>query len=356
MKPNLYFIENHSNQPFSYDSLVEKGLGGTESTLLYVAHSLVEYFSVFIVQKSRLRPECVKGVSYLPWTQMKEYSSSHPAHSIILLRSPKDAKKIANIFKTSHRYLWLHDMPDRKLLKYHSEAAYRGFTSICVSKFHMTVTQNALAKRGWNRKNIALKLKQLFYPKIQPHFSYIHNPISPLLLKKDLKVDSNKYLFASAPSKGLNESIELFLQYIKTYNSDAILYLACPEYAVEDYNVPQNDRIRYLGNLSQEQLFRQMETSYCIFFPNKTTPETFGLIFAEANALGTPVLCYDFGAASEVLSRSIDQVVSLPDKKMKILEKLNSWHQGCRPNVDADSRFSLAFVTQQWLALLKDRV
>src|SRR5581483_2147599 len=39
-----------------------------------------------------------------------------------------------------------------------------------------------------------------------------------------------------------------------------------------------------------------------VFYPKFVLPETFGLVFAEASAVGTPVLTHDCGAAAEVLA------------------------------------------------------
>ncbi len=54
---------------------------------------------------------------------------------------------------------------------------------------------------------------------------------------------------------------------------------------------------------------QHIRESLCVFYPQTQRCETFGLVYAESNAVGTPVLAHDFGAAREVLS-SPDQLIN----------------------------------------------
>jgi len=58
-------------------------------------------------------------------------------------------------------------------------------------------------------------------------------------------------------------------------------------------------KIKFLGNLPREELADLYRTSRIFFLPSKT--ETFGLVFAEAMASGTPVVALDRGSAPEVI-------------------------------------------------------
>ena len=59
--------------------------------------------------------------------------------------------------------------------------------------------------------------------------------------------------------------------------------------------------VEFLGPLPQAHVHQEVRSALCTFFPNFVIPETFGLVFAESHALGTPVLTVDCGAAREVL-------------------------------------------------------
>ncbi len=124
----------------------------------------------------------------------------------------------------------------------------------------------------------------------------------------------------------------------------------------------------------------QVRRSLCTFHPNFRIPETFGLVYAESHALGTPVLTHDFGAAAEVVG---DPRQLLPVKRgLPLLrggrsvrcrraggacrrawprapglfdayvERIRDWRGGARPVVAPDPRFALDTLAAQWRELL----
>jgi glycosyltransferase involved in cell wall biosynthesis len=139
------------------------------------------------------------------------------------------------------------------------------------------------------------------------------------------------------------------------------------------------DGVEYLGPQPQARMHAEVRTALCTFFPNFVIPETFGLVFAESNAVGTPVLTHDCGAAVEVLGdRSQVLPVTVADRAYEVLlshvspgwragparvaaslgmfdiyaERVAAWRAGGRPRVGPDPRFRLATVADQWRALL----
>jgi len=59
--------------------------------------------------------------------------------------------------------------------------------------------------------------------------------------------------------------------------------------------------VELLGPQPQARIHAEARSALCTFVPNFVIPETFGLVFAESHALGTPVLTHDCGAALEVV-------------------------------------------------------
>ena len=137
--------------------------------------------------------------------------------------------------------------------------------------------------------------------------------------------------------------------------------------------------VEFLGALPQRQVHRQVRGALCTFVPNFVIPETFGLVFAESHALGTPVLTHDCGAAREVV-RDSAQLLPLPSgarlyealaaplpRRWRMYParlaaaaglfdgyraRIRAWREGGRPQVAPDPRFRLSQVTAQWRALL----
>ena len=76
-------------------------------------------------------------------------------------------------------------------------------------------------------------------------------------------------------------------------------------------------------------------------------------MFAEANAVGTPVLTHDLGSASEILS-SADQLVDC-NNPTSIIERFTQWREFGSPRPRMDPRFKLANVLCGWEELLRTK-
>ena len=138
--------------------------------------------------------------------------------------------------------------------------------------------------------------------------------------------------------------------------------------------------VELLGAQPQARMHAEVRGALCTFFPNFVIPETFGLVFAESHALGTPVLTHDCGAAQEVVGdrqqvlpltsgyRLYEAAVSgLPPGWRRAparlaaaaglfdayVERIRAWRNGSRPHAEPDPRFLLSAVTAQWRSLLR---
>lgn len=109
-----------------------------------------------------------------------------------------------------------------------------------------------------------------------------------------------------------------------------------------------------LGTLTPSQVHQEVAGALAVFYPQTTFAETFGLVFAEANALGTPVLAHPLGSAEEVLSAGgAGQVMDLTEDEV-VVDQIALWRDGGRPEVRGAAQFRLETVTKTWLDLLKE--
>jgi glycosyltransferase involved in cell wall biosynthesis len=142
----------------------------------------------------------------------------------------------------------------------------------------------------------------------------------------------------------------------------------------------QRAGVELLGPQPQTRIHAEVRSALCTFFPNFVIPETFGLVYAESHALGTPVLTHDCGAAREIVAdprevlplgaahRLYERAVgALPVRWRRLparlaaaaglfdayVERIHEWRQGGRPLTGPDPRFRLSSVTEQWRALLQ---
>jgi glycosyltransferase involved in cell wall biosynthesis len=64
--------------------------------------------------------------------------------------------------------------------------------------------------------------------------------------------------------------------------------------------VSQDNRIQYLGRISQREVLELLATARCLILPSEWY-ETFGRVAAEAFSRGTPVIASNIGAVAEVV-------------------------------------------------------
>ncbi|MGH8139601.1 MAG: glycosyltransferase [Steroidobacteraceae bacterium] len=204
----------------------------------------------------------------------------------------------------------------------------------------------------------------------------IYNPVDDALVPDGSAVDERKLVFFSSPNKGLAFTLDAF-RALHRRMPDLRLRVGNPGYKIRKSAAIEG--VEYLGPQPQERIHAEVRTALCTFFPNFVLPETFGLVFAESKAVGTPVLTHDCGAAAEVVADSQQVLpVTLAHRVYETalhnfspywrggpariadrlglfdvyIERIRAWRSGTRPHSAPDPRFRLTAVADQWRALL----
>jgi glycosyltransferase involved in cell wall biosynthesis len=204
----------------------------------------------------------------------------------------------------------------------------------------------------------------------------IYNPVDDTLEPNGSPIDDRKLVFFSSPNKGLKFTLDAFGE-LRRRMPDLRLVVGNPGYKIRR-STPM-EGVEYLGPQPQHRIHGEVRTALCTFFPNFVFPETFGLVFAESKALGTPVLTHDCGAAAEVIGdpqqllpvtfahrlyESVSGQVSSRWRKGPArlaahaglfdpyVERIRAWRSGGRPATGPDPRFRLITVANQWRAQL----
>jgi len=362
---NILFIDPVSLvNPYDTSALSLRPLGGSEATVIRVANGLSKYNKVFVAQRLRkndLRES--ESLSFISFKTLKKRLINENINQVILLREFKEIRHFRFLFPNAKFYLWLHDMIGKKVtakdkIKYQKWVIDNNCTLITVSNTHKKIFQDFFAN-----------------PKIK--ITYIYNPIDENLIADSTPVDNNKLVFFSSPHKGLNQILYFFKE-AKKYLPELKLFIANPGYfkltkstklgfflskkifnfswdgdpCVEKKLIDQ-EGIEILGALKSSDVINHVRSALCVFYPQNIFPETFGLVFAEANAVGTPVLAHDFGSAKEILS-SEEQLIN-STQKMTVINKLKKWHIGERPHVFAKEDFRLSKVITVWQNLFTEK-
>jgi glycosyltransferase involved in cell wall biosynthesis len=147
------------------------------------------------------------------------------------------------------------------------------------------------------------------------------------------------------PDKGVHLAIETARQSGRRLLIAGILQDA--SYFEEKIRPHLDDQIRYLGPVGVEEKNALFAEAFALLHLN-TIPERFGLVLAEANAAGVPVVAMDLGSCREVIEHGVTGfLVNDVAGAVKSLEAVPSLQDiACRRRVE--ERFSIATMVQAY--------
>lgn len=327
---NILFVDTSCPKSYSPESLTLSGLGGTEATVIRVAEGLGALgHNVSVYQHCRAENTSSEHAEYIGRGVVKVTPDV-----VITLRKPEHAADVYRLFPKAKHILWLHDWAQGALSEHSIRLSMQGITVVCVSDTHKVHTEAYLKQEG-----------ALRFP-----VTYIYNPvvIPPLLERFKAAYSDTTLVFFSSPHKGYTRALELFNELQRRTGDLFTLYVANPGYYKDEAYTAAG--VVNLGPRSHKQVLSLVGSALAVFYPNTVFPETFGLVFAEANALGTPVLTHDLGAAREVLDNADAQLVDCTDDEA-VIEKLLLWREN-RPKVFLKEAYTLPNVIKEWDTLI----
>ena len=330
----ILFLDAASPGGYGTEVLAGRASGGTQSSIVRVAESLAGHFEVAVSQIGRAEPDPGPSTArYLPLAP--EALAGEAWDAVVVVRHPQAIPMVRARLPEVPLFLWMHDLVDWWPRELWAAVARGGAHVIAVSHFHRRHMLEARARCA---------------PDLPPpRITAIPNPVDDGLGPDGTPTDPDKLVFFSAPSKGLRETMELF-RAARAENPAYRLYVANPGYQATP-DLDGSPGVVSLGPLPQGQVLRHVREALCVFYPNRVYAETFGMVFAEANAVGTPVLTHPLGAAPEVLRPAGEQLVDCADPEA-VLGRLREWRAGGRPAVRLRDRFRLCAVARAWRRVL----
>lgn len=311
-------------------------MGGTESSIIKTAQILSVHYNIVVVQK--FREQEYKEHATLKFIPKSQINKTKPDYLIVLRKYPL-LNNLKKQFPKAKLFLWIHTYKNIEYAFKRFGLANTSTTIICNSKTHKDDTYRLLNHTFLGR------LFSWFKPVAA--VKYCYNPIDnpkPSQQKRDI----NKLLFFSSPNKGLKQIIECFIK-INIYLPEIKLYIANPGYK-ENTNINLNAKIVILGSLAHKEMMKHVGNSLCVFYPQDSFSETFGLIYAEANAYGTVVLGHDIGSAREILHANNTLIDA--NNNLQIIETIKKWRKKY-PKVEYSEDFSDETILSQWKELLQ---
>lgn len=339
--------------PYDTRTLRERALGGSEATLARVADAL----GAWVIQHNRSedcgryrRPQRLPGIT-----------------SLIVHRDPRVLPRLRAEYPQARVYLWLHDRIHPRSKRARTLASVAALlaeleaTAVCVSDTQRAGVEATLDSLGIGRRVRALT---------------VYNAVDDALAPDGTVVDERKLVFFSSPNKGLAFTLDAFSA-LRRRMPDLRLVVGNPGYKADRRTARAG--VEFLGAQPQARMHAEVRSALATFCPNFVIPETFGLVFAESHALGTPVLTHDCGAAAEVVGdpqqllpvtaacrlyqvatgwlpapwrRAPARLAGAAGVFDAYADRLLAWRSGSRPKAGPDPRFRLSAITAQWRSLL----
>ncbi len=347
----IVFLDTVSPLPYDTRSFDQRAVQGTEASVMRIADRL----GAWVMQHNRSSA----WERYLPVQRLD-------AEHVIVIRESRALAQARQLFPQAQLHLWLHDKvrPGSKRgrrLRHSAELLRAARVSlICVSDTQRQDVSNTLRWAGIDGLPLCTR----------------YNALDPALQPGDSVVDDRQLVFFASPNKGLAFALDAFGA-LRRAMPDLRLVVGNPGYKADAWAVMPG--VEFLGPQPQALMHAQVRRSLCTFHPNFRIPETFGLVYAESHALGTPVLTHDFGAAAEIVAdprqllpvrrayRCYEAAVGALSPNWRRLparfaasaglfdayiERIRDWRGGARPVVAPDPRFALDRVASQWRELL----
>jgi glycosyltransferase involved in cell wall biosynthesis len=349
----ILFFDPTCGRPYDTETLRREAMGGSEATLVRVADAL----GALVVQHNRTEA----SGRYLP-----PRSDGAVAH-VIVNRDSRALRRVRELYPNARVHLWLHDR-----VRPRSKRARRIAADARVLR---DLAVNVICVSDTQRHSVEAALRWMGVSDRVPART-IYNPVDDELQPDGSPIDDRKLVFLSSPNKGLKFTLDAF-RAVRRAMPDMRLVVGNPGYKAG--RLARLEGVEYLGPQPQQRIHAEVRTALCTFFPNFVIPETFGLVFAESRALGTPVLTHDCGAALEVLGDPAQVLPVTAGKRLYetlfgelpsgwrrgparaaaalgmfdiYVESIRAWRAGARPRTGPDPRFHLSVIAQRWREML----
>lgn len=338
----ILFVDPCCPKPYDPRVLATEPLGGTEGTVVRIAEALGQRCQVYVKQHNRAKlwiPNAATYVDnpstcYLPFGDGYPGDKKSPTH-VIVLRAPMALYQARKQFPHAKLYLWCHDI-------FSGPMWAEGFQALVDTQTVPIVVSD------WHKSQMYDAMRQFRCAHLSIPARRIYNPIDDDLSLDATKHDVNKLVFFSSPHKGLDHTLKVFEQFQNFDDlKDVKLYIANPGYFA-DHTTEQKNVIN-LGSLPHSEVITHVRSALCVFHLNNVFPETFGLVHAEGNAVGTPFLSSRLGATHELADHP-GELIDVQDPKA-VIERIRQWRGG-RPKVRANPAFRLAKIVKEWMELL----
>ena len=268
--------------PFHGGTIEERGLGGSESALIYMARALAAKGI-----KTRVFCKCEKPGTYdgVRYDDLVDFHIYRNLYKLPVLISSRSLRPFKLDLQAQFRILWIHDDVNVPFLENECPASLPIDRIFAISHWQRDV---------WSRHfNIPAE-----------RFFLTRNGVDLKLFKPVEKRVRHRLVYASRPDRGLNVLLKLFPS-IRQQVPDAELYVytyQLPDDKLNDvvWQQAQQSGVYIRRGLPKAALAEEMAAARLMVYPS-TWRETSCIAAIEAQASGTPVVASTLAALPETV-------------------------------------------------------
>ncbi len=269
-------------QPFHDRTIEQRGLGGSESALIYMARALAANGARVHVFCNCDKPGIYESVRYDTLVDFHIYCK---LYTLPVLVSSRSMRPFKTVLQAQARILWIHDAVNVPFLEGEDPTGLSIDRIFAISHWQ---------KEEWSR-HFRIPEDRFFLTK---------NGVDLTTFKPGEKRDRYRLIYTSRPDRGLDVLLELF-PYIRQQVPDAELHIYAYQMVgdrLDDiiYQRSRQPGVFMRGSLSKAALAAEMALARLMVYPC-TWLETSCIAAIEAQSSGTPVIASTLGALSETV-------------------------------------------------------
>lgn len=272
--------------PFHGRTVEERGLGGSESALVFIARALAANGLRVRVFCNCDKPGNYDGVYY---AELVDFHIYRQQYSIPVLVSSRSMRPFKIALNAQVRILWIHDHTNVAFLESENPACLSLDSVFAVSRWQLD---------EWSR----------YFRIPNDRFFLTRNGVDLTVFKPHEGRNHNRFVYVSRPNRGLDVLLHLF-PHIRQRIPDAELHIYTYQSSddrVENVitQLAQQPGVSIRGSLPKASLAKELSIAKVMLYPC-TFYETSCIAAIEAQASGTPIVTSTLAALSETVINDV---------------------------------------------------